>query len=476
MSASETARAPAPWTDHEVRDALLLRSAREHDDLRFPGVSTDTRTLAEGDLFVALEGPNFDGHDFLSEAAARGARGAVVHRSAPSEGLLVLYPVRDTLVALGAMAAHRRSSFSARVVGLTGSSGKTTVKELLRAALATTFRVHATRGNLNNRIGLPRTLLDTPPDAEIVLVELGTSQPGEIATLTDIARPDAGILTTVGEAHLEQLGSLEGVMEEKLALVDGVEPDGWVVVGDEPAALPDRARARHEGVIVAGLTERADGPWRGERVDVDPEGRWELQVAAGRIHCGLPGAHGARNSLLALAAALQLGVPFDEATRVIEAARSPAMRGEVLALGTLHLVVDCYNANPQSTRAALDLLRRREARGPRVAVLGSMLELGDHADELHRAVLDEALDGALQIVVAVGDFARAARALGEPPAGVTLLMAGDAGEAWDVLQPHLTGNETVLLKGSRGVELEVLVPRFERAFGGSDAAPDPEET
>ena len=465
-AAQDSPRSPAPWTDAQVREALALPARPEAEELSFPRISTDTRTLGEGDLFVALEGPTFDGHDFLSEAASRGAAGAVVHRSAPSEGLLMLYPVQDTLEALGALARHRRRTLTAPVLAITGSSGKTTVKELLGAALATSFRVHLTRGNLNNRVGLPLTLLATPVETQVVVVELGTSEPGEIAALVNISEPNAAILTTVSEAHLERLESLEGVFHEKLSIIRGLGPDGWVIVGDEPAELPRRARDLHPDVTVTGLSPRADERWRGELVDADAEGCWRVRSPAGEVECGMPGRHGARNTLLALAAADRLGVPMGEAIRALEASRPASLRGETRRVGGLTLVLDCYNANPQSTRAALELLAQRPVAGPRIVVLGSMLELGGRADALHDDLLREALDGALDLVVGVGEFARAAERIASPDTSTTLLAAEDAEEAFEVLRPRLTGNETILLKGSRGVHLETLAPRLEAAFGG----------
>jgi UDP-N-acetylmuramoyl-tripeptide--D-alanyl-D-alanine ligase len=397
---------PAPESEVELRErgatgVAGTRPGAPPSEATFSRIWTDTRTLREGDLFVALEGATYDAHDFLSEAASRGAAGAVVHRSAPSENLLPLFPVDDTLVALGDLARYRRRTFRARVVAITGSSGKTTVKDLLRRALETTHRVHATPGNLNNRIGLPLTLLATPPDTTVVVVELGTSEPGEIGILTRIAEPDLGVVTTVSEAHIEQLLSLEGVLEEKLALVDGVSEAGRVVVGDEPPELARRARERRPDCVVTGLSPRADERWRGELVEADDRGRWKVHLPATEFRCGMPGRHGVKNTLTALATAELLGVTIGDA---LDAIRNV-------------LILDCYNANPQSTRAALELLRERRGGGTRVAVLGSMLELGPRGIDLHRDVLAEALESGVEIVVAVGAFADAAAEIGATEEG-----------------------------------------------------------
>lgn len=454
------------WTDRRVREALGLPLENAREGLRFRAVSTDTRTLRPGDLFVALRGPNHDGHDHLEGAAAAGAEGAVVSRAPDGPAPLELYRVEDTLVALGALARYRRRALRASVVGVTGSSGKTTAKELLKGALSTTLRVHATPGNLNNRVGLPLTLLAAPDDCEVVVAEMGTNEPGEIRTLTEIAEPDVGLLTTVGEAHLEKLGSVEGVMEEKLDLLRGLAPGAASVVGDEPPGLPERARALRASVRVAGFSHRADPAWRGRLLDADEAGRWRVQTPGGTFRCGLPGAHGAVNALLALAVADLLGVPRSEALRGVAEVGPGALRGETRRAGSLTLLLDCYNANPQSTRAALALLADLPARAGRVAVLGSMLELGERSPAFHREILAEALHLPLRAVVAVGAFAEAAARIPPAEAGGPELLSGvTPEEAYEVLRPTLRGGETVLLKGSRGVALERLLPRFEADFG-----------
>jgi UDP-N-acetylmuramoyl-tripeptide--D-alanyl-D-alanine ligase len=470
------AAAPFTWNDHAVRRALGLEGAGEAPGRVFTGISTDTRTLERGNLFVALRGPRFDGHDLLGEAVVKGARGAVVSRAALAQDLLPLYPVEDTLVALGHLARYRRRALSGIVVAVTGSSGKTTVKELLRAALAADRRVHATEANLNNRVGVPLTLLEAPDDAEAVVVELGTNEPGEIGILTRITEPDVALVTTVGEAHLTGLTSLEGVLREKLALLEELRPGAPAVVGDEPEDLPRRARELREGVRVAGFSERADADLRGELGAPDTEGRRSFRFRGVEARPRFPGRHGAGNALLALAVAHLLDVPVEAAARAVEAVAPEGLRGERRRVGGLTLLLDCYNANPQSTRAALEHLAELPSGRTKVAVLGSMLELGSRSEPLHEELLAEALGMPLDVVVAVGGFAEAARALeaagamgpsarkGAP--GPAIRTAPDVDAAWEALRPELQGEEIVLLKGSRGVALERMVPRFEKVFGG----------
>lgn len=456
------------WTAAAVREALGLEGVGTPDDRDhvFRGISTDTRTLEPGDLFVALEGPAFDGHDFLAQAAERGAAGAVVRRVPPGRSLgLALYPVTDTLEALGDLAHYRRLRLPARVVAITGSSGKTTTKELLRAALTGQVRVHATTANLNNRVGAPLTLLSAPEDAEVVVVEVGTSEPGEIGALRRVVHPDIAVIVTVGEAHVERLVDLEGVFREKLDLVAGLPSGAVVVVGDEPPELADRARdlaSRHE-LRVTGLSERADQPWRGRQLEADPVGRWRVGIPSGSFLCPVPGAHGARCALLALAVADLLGVPPEVAREGLPGTALPGLRTEVRHHARGVLLVDCYNANPQSTQAALGWLATLPSPGPRVAVLGSMGELGGASEALHRRVLDVALDAPLHLVVAVGLFARAAEGMTDP----RLLRAEDPEQALALLLPRLQPGSTVLLKASRSVALERILPALEAAMDRS---------
>ena len=473
---------PFVWTDEQVRSALAVDPI-EDCGLTFTGISTDSRTTREGNLFVALCGDNFDGHDFVSDALGRGARGAVVARPVEADGVCV-YPVEDTLQALGQLAGHRRRRLDAVVIGITGSSGKTGTKDLTRAAIEVSRRVHATLGNLNNRIGLPLTLLDTPDDAEVVVLEMGTNEPGEIATLTRIAEPQIGIVTPVSETHVEKLESLEGVLEEKLDLLRGLPIEGKAIVGDQPPVLSERALGIRGDVLVVGFgtgagTEDGIGvgaDYRPDDASMDEEGCWSFVWRGEGVQLRVPGRHSVQNALLALTVAELLDVPASEAAHGVGRVEAGSMRGEIRRVGGLTLIVDCYNANPQSLRAALDLLVDIEPGRTKVAVLGSMLELGARSEELHAVLLDEASALGLDVLVATGDFVqaaeqvrealsrRAAEDLSSPPLILSVL---DPLEAYQELRGKLTGDEIVLLKASRGVAMEQLIPLFENDFGGS---------
>lgn len=458
------------WTDAAVRSALGLRADFAEEGVEYSGVSTDSRTVDEGDLYVALIGDRFDGHDFVADALSHGALGAVVsHPVAGDPPDARLYPVDDTLEALGALAARRREAVEAPVVAITGSAGKTGTKDMTAAALSATLRVHATEGNLNNRIGMPLTVLSVPDDAEAVVLELGTNEPGEIATLAQIARPDVAVITTVGESHLEKLGSVEGVLEEKLQLLRHMAEGGRCVVGDEPPELAERARKLCSRVRVVGWSERAGASARPGRPDVDVFGKYTFDWKGRRVTAPMFGRHGVTNAMIALTVAELLGVPAPEAVRGLSATESRPMRGEYRRIGDLTLIVDCYNASPQSVRASLDVLEAQGVAARKVVVLGTMLELGEESARLHREVLEDALGRDIDLVVATGGFGEAA---GPGVESDRLITGDDWGQAYPELRERLRGDEILLLKASRGVALEGILPLLERDFGTPDDAGD----
>lgn len=454
------------WTEKEVLAALRLAtpSGNGGDDGAYAAVGTDTRTLAPGSLFVALRGEKFDAHRFLEAAAEKGARAAVVDHVPEGAPPLRYYTVPDTLSALNHLARHHRRSLDARVVAITGTNGKTTTKEMARAVLATRYNTHATSGNLNNLVGAPLTLLAAPQDAEAVVVEVGMNAPGEIARLAVTVEPDAGIVTSIAEGHLEGVGTLEGVLREKTTLLSRLRSGGVAIVADEPAALPDRARSLARRVRVAGWTEGADDDLRAESLRVGEDGRVRFRWGGREVALPFGGRAHARNALLALALGEEWGVDRDAAVAALEAMPAPKMRGEVHRLGGLVVIADCYNANPASLAAAVDTLVAMPRRGGRVAVVGSMLELGPRTRELHAQAAERLAGADVDLIVATGLFREAfaplARRLGE-----RLLVAEDAESAWGALSERLEGEEVVLLKGSRGVALERLLPHLEARFG-----------
>ena len=465
------------WTQDEVRRALGVEPDGAGEP--FSGVSTNTRSVGPGQLFVALKGLNFDAHEFLGQAAEAGATGAVVSRRPDivPEGLQ-LWVVEDTLAALGRLGNHRRRALAGRVIGVAGSNGKTTTKDLLHAAFSRTHRVHATTGNLNNQIGVPLTLLATPDDAEVIIVEMGTNEPGEIAILGRIVEPDAAVITAIGEEHLEKLRDLEGVLEEELQILRSLGPDGMGWVAEDPPELPSRARALlgPERVRIAGFgTEadlRPDGGADGVQITADGATRWSWRGTP--VHLPFPGKHNVRNALLALGVATEWDVAPEEAIRGIGEVPAPKLRGEWRRIGDLRVLADCYNSNPPSLAAAVDLLASVPASGAKVAVVGTMRELGSGSDAIHRRAADliaAQVGTSIDRVVATGAFVDAF----EPHAselGDRLIRESDPVAAYAAVAPLLRGDEVLLLKASRGEALERWIPLLERDW---TAAPSPSQ-
>lgn len=433
------------WTGEQV-SRLLGTSA--HSGLRFTSVGTDTRTLEPGALFVALAGERFDGHDFLEQAGARGAVGAVVRRDTAAVRGLALFEVEDPLAALGVLARERRRAITGPVVAVTGTNGKTATKELLARALVTRWRVHATRANRNNLIGVPLTLLDAPENAEALVVEAGASVPGEIARLRAIIEPTVAVITNVSEGHTEGFGSLERALEEKASLADGVP---LAVVGPMPPALAGAVRGRAGRVVVAGLTEPAE--LRPDAWQLDDAARVELTLGGAVIRLPLIGTHQAENAMLALAVARELGLDLADVARAMATVALPPGRCQVLRCGDLVVLHDAYNANPGSLEASLVTAEALRQGRPLVVVLGTMLELGEASEALHARMADRVLEFGPMLVAAVGAFVPAF-ARHRDRLGARLVTADDPDTLGARLVERLAGHELVMLKASRGVRLE----------------------
>jgi UDP-N-acetylmuramoyl-tripeptide--D-alanyl-D-alanine ligase len=470
-SGSRTVRPPA-WMFAEV--ALLSGGTLQDPaaaDRAFDAtqISTDTRTLRPRDFFVALRGENHDGHAHLAGAAVAGACGAMVDRPAGPPGLPVVL-VEDTTAGLQRWAAeHRRRFPAARVVGLTGSSGKTTAKDLLTHLLSGEAPVLATAGNLNNHLGVPRTLLGLGPDHRYAVVEMGMNHPGEISLLSRLAGPEAALITDVGTAHVGYLGSREAILAAKLEIIDGMSAAAPLVLPHDRWVL-DRlpASVRSRPLITFGLDPAAD--WHPDGpVEMTLDGTRFTTRQAGPVELSLLGPGSALSALAALAGVEALG--GDAAAlvaRLGNAARRP-LRMEPRRLGGNDWILDCYNASPESTRLAIGFLREVPHAGRRLLVLGALGELGDQAESIHRELGERA--GAVETVLFVGEGARPAfeanRAAALSSATAAWVQDTDEAAAW--LRPRLRAGDLVLLKGSRRTGLERIVTRL---YPSEDVAVD----
>lgn len=439
----------------------------------FTGVSIDSRKIHEGDLFVALRGDRFDGHDFIRDALEAGATAAVVEQSwllkqkKRTVRGLPLIPVPEALAALQSLALYHRRRLGLPVVGVTGSNGKTTTKEMIAAILGTHFRVLRSEGSLNNHIGLPLTLLRMRRTHEIVIAEMGMNHSGEITHLCEIAEPTAGVVTNVGSAHLEFFDDLDGIASAKRELVEAIGPHGFVVLnGDDPrvSAMSASTEARS---ITFGLSGGVDV--RGEIIEfiggVFPLFRYNDGAP---IRLWVPGRHNVSNALAAVAVAEAMGCSPEEIQDGLESYRGVKWRTEVIESGGIVVLNDAYNSNPVSAVAALALLRDWNNSRPmrRVAVLGDMLELGKKAGELHAVIGQEAFECGVELLVAVGEhageIADGARLVGM--SGDRILLTENADTAWDALDGRLGLGDLILLKASRGVGLERLAGRIQEKY------------
>ena len=428
------------------------------------GVSTDTRALSAGALFVALKGERFDAHEFLAEAARGGASAAVVSEArAGDPSPLPRLAVKDPLAALGAIARLHRLRHAIPVVGVTGSNGKTTTREMIAAILATRGPVLKTEGNLNNEVGVPLTLLGLGPEHRAAVIEMGMSNPGEIGRLAAIAAPQVGVVTLAAPAHLAGLGTVDRVADAKAELYLGLPEGGVAVVNADDARMLERARRCGRRMV----TFSAAKGRRGDVVvvEVTSQGADGLRFVLGignrevPVHIpGLVGAHNAQNAAAAAAAAIVLGCTDREIVRGLGEVRPVGRRLRVEALPSgVRLLDDCYNANPASMSAGLRTLVDLAADGGRpVAVLGDMLELGDFEAEAHRALGEEAARAGVRALATFGPRARAA-AEAARAAGLDAFHTEDLPALVEWARAALRPGDVLLVKGSRGMKLERLV-------------------
>jgi len=436
------------------------------DDLgrKCSGVVTDSRQVEPGHLFVPLQGERFDGCQFVPEALAKGAVACLFpkDRPVPAEWKdidgLPLILVDDPLAALQRMAAVHRREWGGRVVAITGSNGKTTTKDLTAAVLAQKYDVHKTKGNLNNHIGLPLTLLSIPPKAEVAVVEMGMNHPGEIGLLSRLAQPDVAIITNIGDAHLEHLGSREAIAAAKLEIVQGLNPAGALLVnGDEPLLrnVPFAGQVLRFGC-------RPDNDLhllQDERVNLR-QTRFTTNRTARALTVPLIGRHMLQNALAAVLCGLYFGLTEEEVDRGLTAAQLSGMRSEWQeGPNGMQILMDAYNASPTSMRAALQLLADLEGFRCKLALLGDMLELGPEEERLHREMARHLSAEWLDALFTYGGRARwiaeEARRLGFP--AERIVSSDNVGEVVRALRPWAKKGTLLLVKGSRGMRLEAII-------------------
>lgn len=461
------------FSDDQIVKATGAHRVRIGSRASYDSVCTDTRALKPGALFVALKGERFDAHEFLFQAGESGAAGVVVQAGHPYKmpsPEVAVYEVPDTLVALGALAQAHRLRFKHPVGAVTGSNGKTTTKELLGAILETRGPALKTKGNLNNEVGVPLTLFELTPQHVAAAVEMGMNHPGEISRLVAIAKPDAALITIVQPAHLEHLGSIDGVAKAKGEIFEGLEPGATAVVNLDDARIVAQADRCKPGVkkLTFGRAAGADV----HLSKVEPRGRSGLSLNvrhAGKDHAvtlHLVGEHNANNATGAFALAIALGYSPEECVRGLESAQAHARRLQLVdAPGGVTVIDDCYNANPASMSAALDALTTLAAKGRPVAVLGDMLELGPGELVEHEQLGAKAAEHA-KLLGFFGPRSKAGWAQAVKRLGMSAQHFEDidALNAW--LKSQLEPDDWVLVKGSRGMKLERVVEALTGKSGG----------
>ena len=454
-----------------VADATRGRIASGDAGLEIGNVVTDTRTLQAGDFLVALRGPRFDAHQFLEEAFARGAAGAIVERGrGGAHGEAGIVEVGDTLKALQDLAHAVRVKAGTRVVAITGSAGKTTTKEAIAELLSTRFRVVKNKGNLNNHIGLPLSLLQLRSGPDIAVMELGMNHAGEISTLVAIAEPDVRVWTNVGDAHLGFFRSPDAIADAKAEILERAGADQVLVIN------ADDARVMARGIGFAGRT-LTFGTVEGATVratDVEDRGiegmRARVRTPAGErvIETPLLGRGNLSNVLAATAVALDAGGVLDEIVAAIARLQPADRRGAVRRLRDgITLIDDSYNSSPAALRRALEVVATARGAARKVAVLGEMLELGEHATPLHVDSGRAAAQAGVQLLFTVGGpparaMAEGAVAAGMPASAVTHFDKSDAAAAAVAAAVH--GGDLVLVKGSRGTRTDVVADRIAAEF------------
>ncbi len=425
-------------------------------------VSSDSRALKPGDLFLAIRGEKFDGYTFLAEAARLGAIGAIVETETPGlPSSFASIVVKDSVRGLQLLATGYRNALRLKSVCITGSNGKTSTKDLCASVFAQRFTVTRTLGNLNNHLGLPFSILRADSSHDIGVFEIGMNHAGEIAPLAAIARPDIAIVSNVGVAHIEFLGSREAIAREKGTLAEAVGEKGTVILNADDDFTPSIAQRTRARVVTAGLLA---GDVRGTDLEQLSTGiRFRLHAAGQSVQADLPvpGEHMVRNALLACAAGISLGLSLDECAAGLRRLQLTAGRLTQKTIGGIRILDDTYNANPDSMAAALVTLARMPVEGSRIAVLGGMGELGKESERGHRSVGEVAGREKIGCVITVGETAEWIAEAAEKSGVVRIIRTADAEEAARVLGDIAKPGDTVLVKASRSARLERIVQAME---------------
>ncbi len=435
----------------DVAEALGLTA---HSDAQITGWSIDSRSIAPGDLFFALRGPNHDGNAYVDEVLRKGAVAAIANEAKPGPVLVV----PDTLEALQSSAVWALRQWGGEVIGVTGSAGKTSTKDVIAAMLGSNMKAGKTIGNLNNHVGVPLSILRLPGEARTAVLEMGMNHAGEIHALCAIAKPRIGVVTNVGHAHMEAFDSIDGVAAAKRELIESLPPDGIAVLNaDDP--LVSKFREVHRGrTVTFGIDSVAD--IRAQQVQLTEQGV-SFTVGEIQFESALLGRHSILNILAGLAVASLYGIRLAQLTGVVKDLAAPSMRGQRLMHKGVLILNDCYNSNPDASRVMIDVLRETPAKR-RIAVLGEMLELGRWSEALHREVGSYVAMSGIDVLVGIrGEACHLVDAARQSGLAVdAAFFFPDAEQAGEHLRRIAQPGDVILLKGSRGTHVERALERF----------------
>jgi len=440
-----------------------LRLFNMSDDIigrrHIKGISIDSRTVGPEEVFWALRGERFDGHDFVNEAFARGALFCVIEESASAELMhsgIPLVLVQDTLKSLQNLAQIQRLKYSIPVIGLTGSNGKTTVKQMLSHLLQKKGNVHKTHGNLNNHIGCPLTMLQMNETHEMAILEMGTNSPGEIAFLGALGKPTHALVTLIGEAHLEKLKTREGIAKEKLSLFDQLPANGTVYQNMDDPFIADYNRPGLRYVRYAFENDAADV--KAGYGDLDDNGCGALILdGKNEIRLQVAGLHNVRNALAAAAVALDFGLTTNEIAERLSTFKAYEKRMQIVAWRGAQILNDAYNASPSSMRLALDTVQAIRVKGKKLIALGDMFELGEDAPQMHGDVLKYAAGLKEGRFFLIGDMMHEAARQTGLDKDKRFILCRDLNEMAGLINGTLQENDLLMIKGSRGMQMEKIL-------------------
>lgn len=458
------------FTVKQILEATGGRLIQGDPKAKVKGISIDSRKVKAGELFVAVKGDVFDGHDFIDDVIKQKVTTLIIHRPLKIKDLSVnAILVDDTTRALGHLARYHRLRFKCPVIALTGSAGKTTTKEMIAAVLARKYRVLKSEGTQNNHIGVPLTLLKLTKAHQAAVIECGTNQPGDIPWLVQIVVPDVAVFTNIGESHLERLKSLQGVLKEKWMLTSLISPSGAVIVNaDDPLLSAQAKKFKKAPVSTYGIARKAS--FKAEQIRVKEGNRISFNVLPAKqtIELGTCGIDHVFNALAAYSVGAWMGVAKKDIALALKAFSFPKGRGQILRLGRGWLVNDSYNSNPVSMRSAIATLEKIETKGQRVMIAADMLELGRLSKSMHRQIGETVALSKIDVLITVGDRARdMALAAGAKRRSLKVIVCKDAEAAQAQVAREVRNGDAVLIKGSRRMAMEKIVDFLLMAPGAS---------